>query len=233
MNKAPFVQFTNVRKVYGQEPNLYEALKGVSFSIHEGEYVAIMGPSGSGKSTVMNILGTLDRPSAGSYRLDRYQVETMNQDQCALLRRHYIGFVFQQFNLLSRTSALENVELPLLYRGESQQERHKKAMWALERVGLGPWAHHTSAELSGGQQQRVAIARAIVTRPKLLLADEPTGSLDTKNSQEIMEILSELNQTDGMTVVLVTHEPDMARYAHRHLLFRDGCLVGDDRVGDR
>ena len=220
----------DIRKRYGTGDAAFEALRGVSFSIDEGEFVAIMGASGSGKSTVMNIIGALDSPTAGAYLFSGMHVESLTRDQRALLRRKYLGFVFQGFNLLARTTALENVELPLLYRGMGASERRKLARAALQRVGLLEWEHHTPSELSGGQQQRVAIARAIVTRPKLLLADEPTGSLDTARSREIMELLSALNGEDGITVVLVTHEPDMAGYAKRHLIFRDGQLISDSKT---
>ena len=177
----------------------------------------------------MNIIGALDRPSWGEYLFEGVHVENLSNDERAMLRRRYIGFVFQGFNLLPRTTALENVELPLLYRGLKRAERQKLAFAALDRVGLADWAHHTPAELSGGQQQRVALARAIVIKPKLLLADEPTGSLDSARSIEIMKLLSDLNQTDGITVSLVTHEPDMAKFARRHIIFKDGHLVRDDR----
>ena len=226
----PLVELVDIRKRYGTGEAAFEALRGVSFSIDEGEFVAIMGASGSGKSTAMNIIGALDSPTAGAYLFSGMHVESLSRDQRALLRRKYLGFVFQGFNLLARTTALENVELPLLYRGMGASERRKLARAALDRVGLLDWEHHTPAELSGGQQQRVAIARAIVTRPKLLLADEPTGSLDTARSEEIMALLSALNAEDGITVVLVTHEPDMARYAKRHLVFRDGLLISDRKT---
>lgn len=226
----PLVELVDIRKRYGTGEAAFEALRGVSFSIDEGEFVAIMGASGSGKSTAMNIIGALDSPTAGAYLFSGMHVESLSRDQRALLRRKYLGFVFQGFNLLARTTALENVELPLLYRGMGASERRKLARAALDRVGLLDWEHHTPAELSGGQQQRVAIARAIVTRPKLLLADEPTGSLDTARSEEIMALLSALNAEDGITVVLVTHEPDMARYAKRHLVFRDGLLISDSKT---
>ena len=225
----PLVELVDIRKRYGTGEAAFEALRGVSFSIDEGEFVAIMGPSGSGKSTAMNIIGALDRPSWGEYLFEGVHVENLSNDERAMLRRRYIGFVFQGFNLLPRTTALENVELPLLYRGLKGAERRKLAFAALERVGLADWAHHTPAELSGGQQQRVAIARAIVIKPKLLLADEPTGSLDSARSIEIMKLLTDLNQTDGITVSLVTHEPDMAKFARRHIIFKDGHLVRDDR----
>lgn len=226
----PLVELVDIRKRYGTGEAAFEALRGVSFSIDEGEFVAIMGASGSGKSTAMNIIGALDSPTAGAYLFSGMHVESLSRDQRALLRRKYLGFVFQGFNLLARTTALENVELPLLYRGMGASERRKLARAALDRVGLLDWEHHTPAELSGGQQQRVAIARAIVTRPKLLLADEPTGSLDTARSEEIMALLSALNAEDRITVVLVTHEPDMARYAKRHLVFRDGLLISDSKT---
>ncbi len=228
--EQPLVELIDIRKRYGTGDAAFEALRGVSFSIDEGEFVAIMGASGSGKSTAMNIIGALDSPTAGAYLFSGMHVESLTRDQRALLRRKYLGFVFQGFNLLARTTALENVELPLLYRGMGASERRTLARAALQRVGLVEWEHHTPSELSGGQQQRVAIARAIVTRPKLLLADEPTGSLDTARSREIMELLSALNAEDGITVVLVTHEPDMANYAKRHLFFRDGQLISDSKT---
>ncbi len=192
-----------------------------------------MGPSGSGKSTTMNIIGALDRPTGGEYLFKGVHVETMTRDERALLRRHNMGVVFQGFNLLARTSAIENVELPLLYRGVPAKERHEAALAALDRVGLMPWAHHTPAELSGGQQQRVAIARAIVTHPLLLLADEPTGSLDSKRSVEILELLTDLNKSENITVVLVTHEPDMAMYARRCIHFLDGLVASDEQQPGR
>lgn len=197
----PLVELVDIRKRYGTGEAAFEALRGVSFSIDEGEFVAIMGASGSGKSTAMNIIGALDSPTAGAYLFSGMHVESLSRDQRALLRRKYLGFVFQGFNLLARTTALENVELPLLYRGMGASERRKLARAALDRVGLLDWEHHTPAELSGGQQQRVAIARAIVTRPKLLLADEPTGSLDTARSEEIMALLSALNAEDGLSLI--------------------------------
>ena len=223
------VEFQGIRKRYGTGEAAFEALKGVSFTLTEGEFVAIMGASGSGKSTTMNIIGALDRPSAGAYLFNGIHVENLSRDQRAILRRKYLGFVFQGFNLLARTTALENVELPLLYRGMSKSDRRRFARAALERVGLLEWEDHTPAELSGGQQQRVAIARAIVTKPKLLLADETNGSLDSARSVEILELLTALNREDGITVVLVTHEPDMAKLARRHMIFRDGLLIQDDR----
>ena len=225
---TPLIELRGIGKRYGTGEAAFVALHDIDLTINEGEFVAIMGPSGSGKSTVMNIIGALDRPSWGEYLFAGLHVEKLSTDERALLRRTFLGFVFQGFNLLARTTALENVELPLLYRGLPGRERRELAMAALERVGLANWAHHTPAELSGGQQQRVAIARAIVIRPKLLLADEPTGSLDSARSVEIMELLSELNAEDGITVALVTHEPDMAEYAHRHIVFKDGHLIRDD-----
>ena len=225
---APLITLRNITKRYGTGEAAFLALKGVSFDVHQGEFLAVMGPSGSGKSTTMNIIGALDRPTGGEYLFKGVHVENMTRDERALLRRHNIGFVFQGFNLLARTSALENVELPLLYRGVPAKERHEAAMAALDRVGLMPWAHHTPSELSGGQQQRVAIARAIVTHPLLLLADEPTGSLDSKRSVEIMELLTDLNKSENITVVLVTHEPDMAVYARRCIHFLDGLVASDE-----
>jgi putative ABC transport system ATP-binding protein len=223
----PLIRLSEVTKTYGSGQTAFQALKGVSFDIAESEFVAVMGPSGSGKSTVMNILGCLDVPSSGEYLFLGEHVEQLSRDERALLRRHCLGFVFQGFNLLARTTALENVELPLLYRGLPLAERHAEAKAALALVGLTGWEHHTPAELSGGQQQRVAIARAIVTRPALLLADEPTGNLDSERSVEIMQLLTGLNQEHGITVLLVTHEPDMAAYASRTLRFVDG-LIGHD-----
>ena len=229
MTDIPLIEFRGIGKRYGTGEAAFTALHSIDLTIHEGEFVAIMGPSGSGKSTAMNIIGALDRPSWGEYLFEGVHVENLSNDERAMLRRRYIGFVFQGFNLLPRTTALENVELPLLYRGLKRAERQKLAFAALDRVGLADWAHHTPAQLSGGQQQRVAIARAIVIKPKLLLADEPTGSLDSARSIEIMKLLSDLNQTDGITVSLVTHEPDMAKFARRHIIFKDGHLVRDDR----
>lgn len=222
---APLIEFRQVAKVYGAGPAAVKALDGVDLTIRPGEFVAVMGPSGSGKSTAMNILGCLDTPSAGSYRFRGIPVESLDRNQRARLRRHYLGFVFQGFNLLNRTTALENVELPLIYRHTPRAERHARARQALERVGLSGWERHTPGELSGGQQQRVAIARAIVTQPSLLLADEPTGNLDTARSHEIMDLLAGLNRDQGITILMVTHEPDMAEYAHRVIHFRDGRIA--------
>ncbi|HOW53386.1 MAG TPA: ABC transporter ATP-binding protein [Syntrophorhabdaceae bacterium] len=221
------IEFKGVTKVYGKGYATVEALRGVDLSIDEGEFVAIMGPSGSGKSTCMNILGCLDMPTAGTYMFRDVDVGGLTRNQRALLRRHYQGFIFQGYNLLSRTSALENVELPLLYRGAGAHERRDRAMEALETVGLKGWESHTPGELSGGQQQRVAIARAIVTGPAVLLADEPTGNLDTARSREIMDVLTDLNREGGITIVMITHEPDMAVYAKRQVHFRDGLVESD------
>ena len=217
-----------VYKVYGHGESEVRALAGVDLCIERGEFVAVMGPSGSGKSTCMNVLGCLDAPSAGAYFFRGVDVANLTQDQRALLRRHYLGFVFQGFNLLARTSALENVELPLIYRGVRTAERRMRALRALDIVGLQGREKHGPAELSGGQQQRVAIARAIVTDPELLLADEPTGNLDSARSLEIMNLLAELNGR-GQTILLVTHEPDMADFAARTILFRDGLIESDTR----
>lgn len=216
------IRLEQVTKTYGRGAAAFQALRGVDLAIAEGEFVAVMGPSGSGKSTVMNILGCLDTPTSGTYLFEGLHVERLNRHQRALLRRHRLGFVFQGFNLLARTSALENVELPLLYRGVSSATRHAAARQALAQVGLAGWERHTPAELSGGQQQRVAIARAIVTQPRVLLADEPTGNLDTQTSQEIMALILDLNRTQGITVIMVTHEPDIAAYAQRTIRFVDG-----------
>ena len=224
----PLIQLRGITKVFGTGLNAFQALKGVDLDIEEGEFIAVMGASGGGKSTTMNILGCLDTPTSGTYRFMGHHVETLDNDQRAMLRRRYLGFVFQGFNLLSRTSALENVELPLIYRGEDRKTRREAAMGALDRVGLLPWAGHTPAELSGGQQQRVAIARAIVTNPKVLLADEPTGNLDSERSIEIMELLTSLNRDQGITIAMVTHEPDMAEYARTIVRFKDGLV--EERV---
>lgn len=223
----PLIQLRGITKVYGEGALAFQALKGVDLAIAQGDFVAIMGPSGSGKSTAMNTLGCLDRPTSGEYLFRGEHVEALTRDQRALLRRQYFGFVFQGFNLLARTSAQENVELPLLYRGEKAAQRHTAARQALASVGLAGWEHHTPAELSGGQQQRVAIARAIVTQPAVLLADEPTGNLDTQRSHEIMELLWQLNHAQGITVLMVTHEPDMAAYARRIVHFVDGLVDSD------
>ncbi len=222
MAADPIISLRGVTKIYGSGPTAFQALKGINLDIREGDFVAVMGPSGSGKSTTMNILGCLDVPSDGEFLFKGRHVETLDRDQRALLRRRYLGFVFQGFNLLSRTTALENVELPLLYRGEDRKARYEAGMAALDKVGLKDWWDHTPAELSGGQQQRVAIARALVTQPAVLLADEPTGNLDSERSLEIMELLTSLNRDVGITVIMVTHEPDMAAYARTLIHFRDG-----------
>jgi putative ABC transport system ATP-binding protein len=221
----PIVEFRELRKIYGQGESEVRALDGVDMRIDPGEFVSIMGSSGSGKSTCMNIVGCLDVPTSGSYLFRGVDVCKLDQDQRALLRRHFIGFVFQGFNLLARTSALENVELPLIYRRVPAEERRLRALAALKAVGLENRAYHTSAELSGGQQQRVAIARALVTEPSLLLADEPTGNLDSARKKEIMELLCTLNRERRITVVMVTHEPDMAEYGSRTIVFRDGRII--------
>ncbi|MBV5340653.1 MAG: ABC transporter ATP-binding protein [Deltaproteobacteria bacterium] len=226
-DRKPLIELSGVIKTYGKGTAAMQALCGVDVQIETGEFVAVMGPSGSGKSTCMNILGCLDTPTRGSYRFMGVEVGSLSRDQRALLRRQYLGFVFQGFNLLNRTTALENVELPLVYRGEPISIRHRKAREALAAVGLDGWENHTPGELSGGQQQRVAIARAIVTQPAVLFADEPTGSLDTTRSREIMEILTKLNREEGITVVMVTHEADMAAYARRTIHFRDGLVVAE------
>jgi putative ABC transport system ATP-binding protein len=222
----PLIQVRELVKTYQMGEQTVHALRGVSLDIAAGEFVAIMGASGSGKSTLMNILGCLDRPTTGTYHLAGEAVEGMSNDQLAHIRNRRIGFVFQQFNLLPRTSALENVELPMVYAGVRAIDRHSRALSALQRVGLGERSGHTPSELSGGQQQRVAIARALVNQPALILADEPTGALDTHTSEDIMRLLDTLNQ-QGMTVVLVTHEPDIATWAKRRIVFRDGRIVED------
>ncbi|HVZ42832.1 MAG TPA: ABC transporter ATP-binding protein [Ramlibacter sp.] len=223
----PLIRLRHVSRVYGQGDTAVYALRDVDLDIARGEFVAIMGPSGSGKSTAMNLIGCLDSPTSGEYFFDGAPVHAMTRNERALLRRGRLGFVFQGFNLLPRTSALENVELPLLYRGMPAAERHAAAAKALALVGLEGREHHTPAELSGGQQQRVAIARALVTEPSVLLADEPTGNLDTQRSREIMALLSELNTARGITIVMVTHEADMARYARRIVRFLDGRVASD------
>ncbi|HRK78870.1 MAG TPA: ABC transporter ATP-binding protein [Thiobacillus sp.] len=232
MSDAALIRLSGITKTYGSGQAAFQALKGIDLVIDTGDFVAIMGPSGSGKSTAMNILGCLDTPTSGSYEFEGVKVEQLSRNARALLRRNYLGFVFQGFNLLSRTTALENVELPLIYRGEPAAERHAAARAALGQVGLDGWEHHTPAELSGGQQQRVAIARAIVTRPHVLLADEPTGNLDSHTSQEIMNLISGFNRELGITVLMVTHEPDMAAHAKRIIRFVDGRVDSDRRNGE-
>lgn len=224
----PLIELKDVYKLYGHGEASIRALDGINLTIGSGEFVAIMGPSGSGKSTAMNILGCLDVPTAGEYRFQGIETSGFSREEFTLLRRHMLGFVFQGFNLLARTSAVENVELPLVYRGMESKERRKLALDALEQVGLKGREHHTTQELSGGQQQRVAIARAIVTDPAVLLADEPTGNLDTKTSVEIMDLITRLNRERGITVIMVTHEEDIAAYARRLIRFKDGKLASDD-----
>lgn len=228
---TPLLELRNATKIYGAGDAQMQALAGINLSIYPGEFVAVMGPSGSGKSTCMNILGCLDTPTTGHYLFQGIDVGSLSRNQRALLRRNYLGFVFQGFNLLNRTSALENVELPLIYRGTTTAVRHQLARQALQAVGLSDRENHTPGELSGGQQQRVAIARAIVTGPSLLLADEPTGNLDSARSVEIMELLTSFNRDKGITVVMVTHEPEMAAYAKRIVHFKDGLIDTDHQQG--
>jgi len=230
---AAVIRLEGVHKTYDLGEIQVHALRGVSLEIYKGEFVAVMGASGSGKSTLMNILGCLDKPTRGRYFLDGVDVSGMDKVQLAHIRNHKLGFVFQGFNLLSRTSALENVELPTIYAGITMEEREARAKESLERVGLADRAHHHPSQLSGGQQQRVAIARALVNRPAILLADEPTGNLDSRTSVEIMDILQRLNMEYGLTVVLVTHEPDIAQYAKRIMEFRDGKIKRDVAVTNR
>jgi putative ABC transport system ATP-binding protein len=231
MNNPPLIALQGVTKVYGTGQAAMHALRGIDLHIEECDFVAVMGPSGSGKSTCMNILGCLDTPTAGAYKFKGIEVGTLNRSQRTRLRRFYLGFVFQGYNLLNRTSALENVELPLIYRGVPSGVRRAHAIQALDRVGLKGWESHTPSELSGGQQQRVAIARAIVTEPAVLFADEPTGNLDTARSREIMDLLTGLNRDQGITIVMVTHEPDMAAYAKRIVHFLDGLVESDEQNG--
>jgi putative ABC transport system ATP-binding protein len=223
------IQVSELRKTYRMGDMEVHALQGVSFEIKRGEFVAIMGPSGSGKSTMMNVIGCLDIPSSGSYQIDGTEVAQLSEADLATIRARKLGFVFQQYMLLARQSALRNVEMPLIYRGVSASERHRRATIALQIVGMGDRMEHRPNELSGGQQQRVAIARALAGSPAVILADEPTGALDSKTSVEIMNILQRLNQEQGLTVILVTHEADIAAYAQRVLTMRDGLLVGDNR----
>ena len=227
MTGEALIELRRLTKTYGTGEAAFQALRGVDLSIRRGEFVAVMGPSGSGKSTLMNLLGCLDTPDSGSYRFKGIQVETLNKDQRSLIRRHALGFIFQGFNLLARTSALENVELPLLYRGYSRRQRHEMARAALASVGLPDKERNTPAELSGGQQQRVAIARAIVTNPDTLFADEPTGNLDSTTTKETMELLCGLNAKRGISIIMVTHEDEVAAYAQRIIQVRDG-LISDD-----
>jgi putative ABC transport system ATP-binding protein len=229
----PLIELSGVTKTYSEGTAAFQALAGVDIEVEDGEFLAIMGPSGSGKSTVMNILGCLDTPTTGSYTFRGIHVEALSRNQRALLRRHCLGFVFQGFNLLARTTAVENVELPLVYRGVPLRERRADAREALALVGLAGWESHTPAELSGGQQQRVAIARALVTRPLVLLADEPTGNLDTHMTREIMELLASLNRERGLTILMVTHEAQAAAYAQRVVHFLDGRVAHDATNGER
>lgn len=227
MSGENLIELRSLTKSYGSGDAAFMALRGVDLDIHRGDFLAVMGPSGSGKSTLMNILGCLDSPTSGSYRFKDISVQTLNKDQRSLIRRHALGFIFQGFNLLARTSALENVELPLLYRGYSRKVRHQMAHEALASVGLPDKKRNTPAELSGGQQQRVAIARAIVTHPDTLFADEPTGNLDTKTTDEIMNLLQKLNSERGISIIMVTHEDNVAEYAKRVIHVRDGLISGD------
>lgn len=224
------IELKNLTKTYGSGDHLFQALKGINLNINDGEFVALMGPSGSGKSTTMNITACLDTPTSGSYLFKDVAVESLSNRQRTLLRRHYLGFIFQGFNLLSRTSARENVELPLIYRGDTPKSRRIAAEKALEKVGLLNWKNNHPNQLSGGQQQRVAIARAIVTEPSVLLADEPTGNLDSETSKDIMSLLTSLNQDLGITVVMVTHETEMAEYASRIVHFLDGSIQTNEGI---
>jgi len=230
---ATLIELTGVHKHYGDGESEVRALDGIDLRIERGEFVAIMGASGSGKSTCMNILGCLDRPTAGEYRLADVEVTELPGDGLTMLRRHYIGFVFQGFNLLARTSALENVELPLVYRRIPRAEREERALKALALVGLEDRIDHAPSQLSGGQQKRVAIARALVTEPEILMADEPTGNLDSVRTQEVMELLQQLNRERGITIVMVTHEPDVAVFAKRNIVFRDGHILSDTPTAGR
>jgi putative ABC transport system ATP-binding protein len=231
VRNGALIELEGITKVYGMGGAAVHALQGVDLRIDQGEFVAVMGPSGSGKSTCMNILGCLDVPTAGTYRFKGVDVSSLSRDQRALLRRNYLGFVFQGFNLLNRTSALENVELPLIYRGFSARDRRRRAREALEVVGLTGWEVHTPGELSGGQQQRVAIARAMVIAPAVLMADEPTGNLDSTRSREVMELLCSFNSNQGITIVMVTHDSEMANYAKRIVRFLDGVIDTEEHNG--
>lgn len=229
LDRKTVIRIRDLYKTYKMGDIEVQALRGINVSFVRGEFIAVTGASGSGKSTLMNILGCLDRPTTGSYFLEDQDVSALTSDELAHIRNRKIGFVFQGFNLLHRTSAVENVELPMMYNGFQSKERRQRALEMLELVGLGDRSHHLPNQLSGGQQQRVAIARSLVNRPSLILADEPTGNLDTKTSVEIMELFQNLNRTEGITIVLVTHEPDIAEYGNRQLVFRDGLLTSDTR----
>lgn len=226
-NSPKLIELRNITKIYGMGESEVAALRGISLDINQGEFVAFMGPSGSGKSTCMNIIGCMDEPTAGQYLFQGKDITALPRDQRTLIRRNFLGFIFQSFNLLNRTSALENVGLPLVYRGVDSKLRNEAAYKALRVVGMQGREHHKSNELSGGQQQRVAIARALVTQPALILADEPTGNLDSKRSLEIMGLLKDFNENFGITVIMVTHEPEMAYYANRIVQFHDGLILQD------
>ena len=230
MAERALIELADITRVYGHGDAQVRALDGISLSVKRGEFIAIMGPSGSGKSTALNVIGCLDAPTSGSYLFDGVEVAGLSQDQRALLRRHYLGFIFQGYNLLSRTDALANVELPLIYKGVGGRARREAALTALGKVGLAGRVHHDPSQLSGGQQQRVAIARAIASRPQVILADEPTGNLDTHMSREIMQLLVSLNREEGLTIIMVTHEEDMASYADRLVWMVDGRIERDGPV---
>jgi putative ABC transport system ATP-binding protein len=232
-NGHAVIRVENLHKFYEMGPTRVHALRGITLEIHRGEFLAIMGASGSGKSTFMNMLGCLDKPSDGVYLLEGTNVAELSRGELAQIRNQRVGFVFQGFNLLSRTSAVDNVELPLIYSGIRAKERHQRSRQALERVGLGERVHHVPSQLSGGQQQRVAVARALVNHPSILLADEPTGNLDSRTSVEIMQVFQELNESEGLTIMLVTHEPDIAAYSKRIITFRDGRVTRDQPVEHR
>lgn len=235
MMKPNVIEIIDLKKTYTMGENEVPALRGISLEVEKGEYIAIMGPSGSGKSTLMNIIGCLDRPTAGKYILEGLDVSTFSRDRRAEIRNEKIGFIFQNFNLLARTSAIENVELPLIYSHKNSltdQQMRERASDCMKRVGLSGWEDHTPAQLSGGQQQRVAIARALINEPAILLADEPTGNLDTKTSEQVMEIFQRLNE-EGISIALITHEMDIAEHAKRIVMLRDGEIVADQAVGNR